>query len=427
MRVLFLHDNFPAHYRDLAPTLAADATNEVVFATHQPERELPGVEKVLFSPHRGAHDDTHPYVKSTERAVINGQSAYRMATELRAKGFVPDIICAHSGWGPGIYMKDAFPEAKLLSYFEWYYNPRGSNNGFLPEEGPMTEDRACAIRTRNGPILLDLAHCDYGITGTNWTMSQFPEMFRQKIVRLHDGINTDFWSPLEPRPEMLINGRDTSTATEFVTYTVRGMEPYRGFPTFMRMVEVLLKQRPGLHFVVAGEDRVSYGSGPESGENWRQYMLSEVDIDPARVHFVGHLAQTEMRHVLRAGNVHTHMTVPFLPNWSLFEAMSVGALVVASDVEVCRELITDGQNGYLVDFFDHEAWAARVSEALDTQDAHEDMRRRARETVTESYDLSDILPKQLRLIEDIVAGRTPQNLGHTIEIPDFSKPEAVLS
>ena len=79
MRILFLHANFPAQFRDLAPALAADPANEVVFATGEPRGQLAGVRKVYLQTPRWESDGVHRYLREFERAVVNGQAAYRLA------------------------------------------------------------------------------------------------------------------------------------------------------------------------------------------------------------------------------------------------------------------------------------------------------------------------------------------------------------
>jgi glycosyltransferase involved in cell wall biosynthesis len=92
-----------------------------------------------------------------------------------------------------------------------------------------------------------------------------------------------------------------------------------------------------------------------------------------------------------------YLTYPFVLSWSLLEAMSAGCLVVGSRTPPVEEVIRDGENGLLVDFFSPEGIAARVDEALNMDSTL--MRQRARATVIENYDLKRVcLPKQLQLV-----------------------------
>jgi glycosyltransferase involved in cell wall biosynthesis len=92
----------------------------------------------------------------------------------------------------------------------------------------------------------------------------------------------------------------------------------------------------------------------------------------------------------------------------MLEAMAAGCLVVGSRTAPVEEVIRDRDNGLLVDFFSPGEVAARVVEALEDREAHESIRRRARETIVERYDLHSIcLPAQLRMISTIVGTSKP--------------------
>lgn len=380
MNVLFLHNAFPGQYPHLATALAADPANRVVFATMQAEGTLPGVEKRLYAPARDASDDTHHYLRWTERAVLTGQAAYRTMRELKREGFVPDVVCAHAGWGPALYVKDAFPDCRLVGYFEWYYRAAGSDADYLE---PVDEDDALRLRTRNANILLELAQCDAALTPTAFQRAQFPEVARQRLQVLHDGIDTDYFAPATVAP--LVPG-----AEQVVTFATRGMEPYRGFPQFMRALSVLQQRHRRLHAVIAGEDKVFYGKPAPS---WKERMLAELpQLDRTRLHFTGPLAYDEYRRVLRGSDAHVYLTVPFVLSWSLLEAMACGCRIVASDTAPVREVVDDGHEGLLVDFRDVDALAARIGEALASGEA---TRRKARARVVERYALKALLPRQL--------------------------------
>lgn len=409
MRVLFLHNNFPAQYRHVARKLAENKKNQIVFASHRAVEKIPGVINLKYQPHRKVRADTHHYLRSTETAIINGQSLFRACIDLKKKGFKPDIICAHSGWGPSLYVKDLFPDAKLLSYFEWYYHALGSDADFLKDSNISFDDQS-RIRTKNVPLLMDLADCDWGQIPTQFQQSQFPDVFKSKLSVIHDGVDTGFFKPA-PEAKLKLANLDLSHADEILTYATRGMEPYRGFPEFMRAAARLQKERPGLHVVVVGEDRVAYGKKLPEGESWKGRMLQELDFDENRLHFTGLLPYKDYVKVLQASTVQAYLTVPFVLSWSLIETLACGALVVASNTEPVREVIKDGETGFLADFFDHDAFADRIAHVLDNHKDLDHVRKAARKFVLNNYALKDLLPRHIRLIKDVASGHIPPREG----------------
>jgi glycosyltransferase involved in cell wall biosynthesis len=61
-----------------------------------------------------------------------------------------------------------------------------------------------------------------------------------------------------------------------------------------------------------------------------------------------------------------------------------------------REIITDGVNGRLFDFFDEKALAARVGETLSDTDTSAAMAREARRIALERYDYETVCLPQWR-------------------------------
>jgi glycosyltransferase involved in cell wall biosynthesis len=401
MKFLFLHPNFPAQFRHLAVSLARNPIHQVVFGTARCEGLLPGVNRVVYAPLRKSGGETHHYVRPLEDAVLQGQAVYRMAAKLRSEGFVPDVVYGHSGWGPTLFIKDIFPESKLLCYFEWFYHSQGADSDFDPSE-PVTPDDKLRIRIKNTPILTDLHGCDAGLCPTFWQQRQFPAEYHEKINILHDGIDTNFFRPRsEATLTMPVAGLDLSEMEELVTYVSRGMEPYRGFPQFMEAVALLLKRRPRCHAVIIGADRVAYGKKLPNCRTYKQMMLDKFTLDLSRVHFTGLLPYNQYLQVLQASSAHVYLTRPFVLSWSMLEAMATGCLVVASATPPVQEVIEDGQNGLLVDFFSPDQIADRVEEALDDPSRMAPIKSGARETIMKKYALSKLLPRQIALLHQI--------------------------
>jgi glycosyltransferase involved in cell wall biosynthesis len=153
--------------------------------------------------------------------------------------------------------------------------------------------------------------------------------------------------------------------------------------------------------LIIGSDDVSYGSKPAGGGTWRQVMLNEVGakLPMDRVHFLGRVPYADYLRILQISACHVYLTYPFVLSWSCLEAMSAGCLVVGSRTAPVEEVISHGETGWLVDFFDHAALAAQVVEVLATRGTLGDVRERARQMVVGRYDLaSNCLPRLLRLI-----------------------------
>lgn len=397
MRILFVHMNFPAQFRNLAGFLGRDSRNEVVFAAmnENPGWDIPGVRKAVFVPDATMFPEGHAINAKFWEASCRASGALRLAVELRRQGFVPDIICGHSGWGPTMYLRDVFPEVAFVGYFEWFYDAASADMRF--SDKPLSLGARMEVRSNNIPILMDLASCTHGICPTRWQLDQFPSEFRSKISVIHDGVDTDYFSP-DPAARMVLPGLDLSGATEIVTYATRGMEPYRGFPQFLEAAVEVVKQRPGCHVVIGGNDSSHYGPPPAPGKTWKEVLIERLQPDPERIHFVGSLPYGQYRTLLRASTAHVYLTRPFVLSWSFLEALSCGCLVVASDTDPVREVASDGHNALLTDMRSPAAIAGRIMEALENRGHLDGVRKQARQTVLDRYDVRKALPLQLDVL-----------------------------
>ena len=156
MRILISHTNFPAQFRRLGPALVEQG-HDVVFLAKNKERHAPdpppGLRVVTYDTHRHAGAEVlHPYLRRFDSSVIEGQAVFRVCLQLQAEGWYPDWILNHVGFGNGLYLSDAFPGAKRIGLFEWFYRSTGADVDFL-RKGPVEADRALRLRTWCGRFL----------------------------------------------------------------------------------------------------------------------------------------------------------------------------------------------------------------------------------------------------------------------------------
>ncbi|WP_299130295.1 glycosyltransferase [uncultured Amaricoccus sp.] len=409
MRILFIHDNFPAQFGGIGFWLRAKGW-DVTFATAAEVAESPGLRLIRYKPHRAGSRETHPYAQAMDRAAINGQGFVRAALAARDQGYRPDVVVAHSGWGPGMFARDVFPDAAYVAYVEWWYSYPGADVTCLARlegrdfvgsvEAPMYE------RARNAPIAMDIAAADAVLCPTEFQAAQFPPLLRPALTVQHDGIDADFYAPDLDASDAgdrrsTLDGLVAEDA-RVVTYATRGMEPHRGFPQFMAALPAILAADPKAVAVIAGENRVAYGGSSLRGTDWKAKALAELPINPARVHFVGRLSRVHYRRLLRRSDAHVYLTVPFVLSWSMLEAMSVGCALVLSDTAPVREF-ADRASARFADLADPATIASAVLDLLTNPADAEALREQARATILDRLTIRDLYPRKAALFQSLAA------------------------
>lgn len=418
LKILFIHQNFPAQFKHLAPALVQ--LGHTVVAMTMKQLEVPswqGVQLVPYQVGRGNAKDGHPWVSDFETKVIRAEACFRAAIQLKASGFEPDVVIAHPGWGESLFVKQVWPNARLGIYCEFFYHPEGSDVGFDPEFGPTDPlVDACRLQLKNINNLLHFELADAAISPTHWQASTFPEPFRSRITVVHDGIDTQV---VRPNAQVMrtVKARHGQAVhltreDEIITFVNRNLEPYRGYHIFMRALPELLKRRPKARVLLVGGNDVSYGSRPDRARyghaHWKDVLIDEVrpkisDADWSRVHFLGKVPYEHFLGMLQLSTVHVYLTYPFVLSWSLLEAMSAGCAIVASDTAPVREVIRHDDTGRLVNFFDVAGLANEVCALLDDPAARLRLGQNARAFAQANYDLRTVcLPRQLAWVEGLV-------------------------
>lgn len=383
--------------------LAAQGHEVVGIGMNQPP-PLPGVRyfQHTIEPQPHGHRPS-PQLKDLHGKVLRGESAAARLEWLKRQGFEPDVVFVHPGWGEALFVKDVFPKAKLLVYAEYYYNAEDGDAFFDPEFSKSNPAALQRLRLRNTHLLHAMAVADGALSPTTFQRDRHPAWFRERISVIHDGIDTDRFKP-DPAAfvQLQTAGVTLRPGDEVVVFVARQLEPYRGYHIFMRALPDLLKRRPNARVVIVGGDGVSYGASAPEGRTWKQIFLDEVKdgLDLSRIHFVGKVPHAVLTQLMQVAAAYTYLTYPFVLSWSLMEAMSAGCLIVASRTAPVEEVIEHGRNGLLVDFFDHQALAATVADALARRDSLQGLRDAARQTILERYDFKrQCMPALLRFVQ----------------------------
>lgn len=441
MRILFIHQNFPGQYLHLARRLRDEghAVTALGEAKNIKNRGvIEGITTIGYPTPEGAGDATHHYLKSTEAAVRRGQAVARSLLELKQKGYVPDVISAHPGWGEALFIRDVFPGAPLLLFCEFFFRAGEADLGFDPEYR-SSPDWDYSVRIRNAPQIMSLLTANACLAPTRWQASRYPPFVRERMHIIHDGVDTGY---MRPDPLVSLTVQPLSTPGEscipdtpappgrqdapergvpegppllltrndkVVTFIARNLEPYRGFHQFLRALPEVQRRHPDAHTLIVGHDGTSYSPALPGGETYKARYLAEMSgrLDLSRIHFLGRIPYPSLLSMFRISSVHVYLTYPFVLSWSVLEAMACECLVAASATPPVLEVMTDNKDALLGGFFDTNGLAERINEALAEPERFAPLRKAARQRVMRDFDLEPCLKAQAALLGDLGAGKYP--------------------
>lgn len=405
MKILIIHQNFPGQYKHIAPYLSSNSENEVIAITDKKNdpgnRELFGIKLIGYSmPSKLPSLDLDPVSLTINENCTRGKKVYDLCIELKKEGFYPDLILMHPGWGDGFFLRELFSKSKIICYAEYFRKPDLLH---FDSELESNKLQKLIIKASNISDLAGIHDADWAMSPTFWQKSTFPHEYHSKISVVFDGVNSNHLSPNSSSFFKIPNtGIVLDRTKKVVTYVNSGLEPIRGYKTFVRSIPIIQSAHPDSHIVIIGENKQSYWSPI----NWEEIQIElEENLSKTNlknVHFLGKIAYEKYIQILQLSKAHVYLTMPFVPSWSLFEAMSIGCPIVASNTLPLLEVINNKFNGILVDFFSPLELAESVNKLLIDDDMSNILGQRARSTIIERYDLHRVcLPQQMNIIKKV--------------------------
>jgi glycosyltransferase involved in cell wall biosynthesis len=417
MHILYVHQNFPAQFGHIARHLIQKMGWKCTFVSQTPGGEVEGIEKIQYKLSGGASKQNHYCSRTFENTVWHCDGVYKA---MKAHPHVrPDIVVGHSGFGSTLFLRELYRDVPIVNFMEYYYRAHDplSDMDFRKDLGwEVPEMNYLRSYCRNAMILLDLQNCDIGYTPTEFQKSRFPLEYLGKMDVIFDGVDRGVYHghqeqlrpAVEKRGTRTIAGVDVPPDVRIVTYVSRGFESMRGFDIFMRAAKLIYERYPKVLFFIVGTDRIAYGGDEnyiKGYKSFKDWTMSREKYDEHKLVFTGRLTPPQLGRLLAASDLHIYLTVPFVLSWSMMDAMSCGAVVLGSRTPPVQEMIREGENGLLADFFNPEDFAEKAVKVLEDPGAFRSLGRAAEEMIVGQYSLEAVLPRMLKMYEDAMAKR----------------------
>ena len=232
----------------------------------------------------------------------------------------------------------------------------------------------------------------------------------EKISVIHNAIDTEEWAPSQESRD-LRRQWGLQDAYPIVGYVGRIM-PEKDLETWLRAATLVAKQFPTAHFVLVGD-------GKDSTTQKDLQQLARILGIANRVHFPGYREDllsvyatfdTFLLSSRREG----------LPN-SILEAMAMGRPVVTTDVAGAKELVQDGQTGYVLPQGDAHGLARAIISLAGNAKLRSQMGQASRQRIEDKFSFTHRLQRIEALYEQLVTHQPhqpqPQVPGLVAQIP----------
>lgn len=203
-----------------------------------------------------------------------------------------------------------------------------------------------------------------------------------KVRVIPNGIDTGRFKALEdPRAVRLRLGLGDA----LVVGMVATFRPWKDQPTLVRAAQQVLQRRPDVVFVFVGE-----------GETLAACRALVAPADAARIRFLG-AASSRLESIVNVFDIGVLATFSEgFPN-AVLESMALGQPVVATDGGGTRELLIDGETGFLVPPRDATRLAERLRVLLDDAALRDRMGQAGRARVLEEFTLARLTERHRAL------------------------------
>jgi glycosyltransferase involved in cell wall biosynthesis len=214
----------------------------------------------------------------------------------------------------------------------------------------------------------------------------------KKGLCIRNGFNFDRINNL---PDVDDVKRSLDIRTKHVVGMIGRFNRHKDYSTFFKAAKLLCSERNDITFVAVGEgpDLESFRARlkSDSQANIRILGVSKRVEEVVKMFSVGVLVTDSRYHGEGIANV-------------IMEYMALEKPVIATNAAGNREIVTDGENGFLIPFGDENALALRIREIVDRPDIGSAFGRAGRALVEQKFGIEQMVQKHVELFRRLASG-----------------------
>ena len=207
--------------------------------------------------------------------------------------------------------------------------------------------------------------------------------YKKKIGLLKIGLNLETIVDIEKRDKTTLS-HQLSIAPNRINIAYSGLlTPLKGVHYLLDAMSLIVKAFPEVMLYIIGDCVI------DEHQNYKDTLFDLIEKNNLKNHVTFTGWRTDALDVVSLMDILVHPSLSEGFGRAVLEAMALGKAVVASKVGGLREIIKDGENGFLVEPQNAEHLAQKLCDLLKDRELIGKIGRAARETVFSEYSIQD--------------------------------------
>lgn len=387
MRFLFCNDNYPGRFGSMPSRLASDPANTVMFLSFRPRQgeASKGVVHARLNLNRDRGrmvQSRDAFLAEWEKMFHLGRQALQTFIHIRDSGFIPDVVLVSFFDGPALFLRHAFPNAFIVSYFNGFRGKKDSPEDILKFQAVMDLQRSM------------VAQSDLYFVRSETQKLCFPRLLQPVIHVWPVYVDTEFFSPRSRDLSYFFPALSSEGEKELVTVHMKG-----GGGNSKQMMQVvlgLLIHRPDS--LVA----LTFGKGAAK-EHWEGIWSALPPELRERLFLAEGLDNVAYHKLLCSTTIHMFPESIHPPLQEMLESMSCETLLMMPLEAKENGLLRDGENMISMPEGNGEAQLKKICHVLDHAKDFEMVRKNARRTIEKNHSESVVFDRHIDILMNAYA------------------------
>ncbi|RKS89664.1 glycosyltransferase involved in cell wall biosynthesis [Flavobacterium limicola] len=174
----------------------------------------------------------------------------------------------------------------------------------------------------------------------------------------------------------------------------------KGVLELAAIFNLVRQKHPGASLVLIGSD--SFDIATQSKSTWELMQKEFKDNDFEKVSYLGKIPYQAVLEHLKKAHVCVYPTFAETLGMVTIESMAMQKPVVNSNIGWAKEIIVDGESGYLVHPKDHQLFANRINSVFENTDLMIQIGNQARERVEAKFDIEKIAIENITFFKSLI-------------------------